>query len=136
VPARLPRPPPRPSRRRGAGAPDLAHADAPGPDGLSGCRGSGAPAIVSALMAEMYERVGQVTAGLSALDAALALARKQGTRDYEAEPYRLKRELLLAHTAEHHAEAEACFHQALDVARRQQAKSWELCAAVRLSRLW
>jgi len=34
------------------------------------------------------------------------------------------------------AEAESCFYQALDVARRQQAKSWELRAAMSLSRLW
>ena len=33
-------------------------------------------------------------------------------------------------------EAEACFHQALALARRQQAKSWELRAATSLSRLW
>ena len=33
-------------------------------------------------------------------------------------------------------EAEACFHQALDVSCRQQAKSWELRAAISLSRLW
>jgi predicted ATPase len=33
-------------------------------------------------------------------------------------------------------EAEACFHQTLDVARRQQAKSWELRAATSLSCLW
>ena len=37
---------------------------------------------------------------------------------------------------QHHAEAEACFRQALDVARRQQAKSWELRAAMSLARLW
>jgi predicted ATPase len=34
------------------------------------------------------------------------------------------------------AQAEACFQQALAVARRQQAKSWELRAAMSLSRLW
>jgi predicted ATPase len=34
------------------------------------------------------------------------------------------------------AEAEACFQQALAIARRQQAKSWELRAAMSLSRLW
>ena len=33
-------------------------------------------------------------------------------------------------------QAEACFSQALDIARRQQAKSWELRAALSLSRLW
>ncbi len=34
------------------------------------------------------------------------------------------------------AEAEACFHQTLDIARHQQAKSWELRAATSLARLW
>ncbi|HLB76121.1 MAG TPA: hypothetical protein VJO72_03725, partial [Candidatus Dormibacteraeota bacterium] len=34
------------------------------------------------------------------------------------------------------ARAEACFHQALMLARRQQAKSWELRAATSLARLW
>jgi predicted ATPase len=34
------------------------------------------------------------------------------------------------------AEAEACFQQALAVARRQQAKSWALRAAMSLARLW
>src|SRR5262249_15123049 len=34
------------------------------------------------------------------------------------------------------AEAEACFHKAIEVARRQQAKSWELRATVSLARLW
>ena len=37
---------------------------------------------------------------------------------------------------EQHAEAEACFQQALDIARRQQAKSLELRAAMSLARLW
>jgi predicted ATPase len=44
--------------------------------------------------------------------------------------------VLLAHSADHQAEAEACFRQALDVARRQEAKAWELRAAMSLSRLW
>jgi hypothetical protein len=68
-----------------------------------------------ALMAEMYERVGQVTVGLSTLDVALVLVRKQESRDYEAELYRLKGELLLARAVEHHADA--YFRQALDAAR-------------------
>jgi predicted ATPase len=50
--------------------------------------------------------------------------------------YRLQGELLLARSAERYVEAETCFHQSLDVARRQQAKSWELRAAMSLSRLW
>ncbi len=49
--------------------------------------------------------------------------------------YRLKEELLL-HATDHGAEAETCFQQALTVARRQQARSWELRAAMSLARLW
>ena len=45
-------------------------------------------------------------------------------------------EILLAPSAEHDAEAETCFRQALDIAHRQQAKSWELRAVMSLSRLW
>ena len=55
---------------------------------------------------------------------------------WEAELYRLKGELLLTRSSEHQAEAETCFQQALDVARRQQAKSLELRAAMSLARLW
>jgi predicted ATPase len=44
--------------------------------------------------------------------------------------------LLLALAAEHEDEAEACFQQALDVARGQQARSLELRTAMSLSRLW
>jgi predicted ATPase len=50
--------------------------------------------------------------------------------------YQLKGELLLRLSSEHQAEAESCFHQALEAARRQQAKSLELRAAMSLSRLW
>jgi predicted ATPase len=44
--------------------------------------------------------------------------------------------LLLRQAAADEAEAEACFHQALAIARRQQIKSLELRAAMSLSRLW
>jgi predicted ATPase len=44
--------------------------------------------------------------------------------------------LLLQQAVPEPAQAAACFQQALTIARRQQAKSWELRAAVSLSRLW
>jgi predicted ATPase len=44
--------------------------------------------------------------------------------------------LLLRQAVPVAAQAEACFHRALALARRQQAKSWELRAATSLSRLW
>ena len=59
-----------------------------------------------------------------------------GERNYEAELYRLKGELLLQQAAESGDEAETFFSQALDIAHRQQAKSLELRAAMSLGRLW
>ena len=61
---------------------------------------------------------------------------KTGERFCEADLYRLKGELLLVCSAENNGEAETCFQHALTVARRQQARSWELRAATSLSRLW
>jgi predicted ATPase len=78
----------------------------------------------------------QVDEGLIALDEALAVVERTGERYWEMELHRLKGTLLLARSTEHQAEAEAWFRQALDVARRQQAKSWELRAAMSLARLW
>jgi predicted ATPase len=82
--------------------------------------------------------MGQSEEGLIALAEALAQADTTGERWWEAELYRLKGELLLAQddSRPKWAEAKECFHQALSVARHQQAKSLELRAAMSLSRLW
>ncbi len=65
---------------------------------------------------------------------------KTGEREYEAELYRLKGELLLQLRVKSEKlgvkEVEECFHQAIDIARRQSAKSLELRAATSLARLW
>jgi predicted ATPase len=53
-----------------------------------------------------------------------------------AEAYRLQGEFLLRQAAQGAAQAEVCFQQTLAIARRQQAKSWELRAATSLARLW
>jgi DNA-binding winged helix-turn-helix (wHTH) protein len=83
--------------------------------------------------------------GLMMVGEALAVVHTTGARYYEAELYRLKGELLLAQegkkptaqgTGLQLEEAEACFQQAFAVARRQQAKSLELRAAISLCRLW
>jgi predicted ATPase len=70
------------------------------------------------------------------LTEALAAVHNTGERQHEAELHRLKGALLLAQDGADAQEAERCFHQALDVARRQQAKSLELRAALSLARLW
>src|SRR5262249_56251028 len=89
-----------------------------------------------ALLAEVCAQVGQTAAGLEALAEALATLAKSGVRWWEAELHRLRGELLLQHAVPQPGEAEACFHQALAIARRQQAKSCALRAAMSLSRLW
>ena len=50
--------------------------------------------------------------------------------------YRLKGVLLLQQSSDNQADAETCFHHALDIARIHQAKSFELRAATSLARLW
>ena len=89
-----------------------------------------------ALLAEAYRNGGQLTEGLTALGEALALVEQNEECYYEAELYRLTGELLLRQAVPDEQEAETCLRQALEVARRQQAQSWELRAAVSLSRLW
>jgi adenylate cyclase len=64
---------------------------------------------------------------------------KSGERFYEAELYRLKGELTWRSNPESESrikEAEACFHKAIEIARKRQAKSLELRAVMSLSRLW
>jgi tetratricopeptide (TPR) repeat protein len=89
-----------------------------------------------ALLAEAYGHEGQAEAGLRVMAEALAVAQRTGERRDEAEIFRIKGELLLRQAIPNAPEAEACFQQALAIARRQQAKSWELRAAMSLARLW
>jgi class 3 adenylate cyclase/predicted ATPase len=107
--------------------------------GLDAYRATGAefqrPHFLS-MLAEVHSLMGQPEAGLTALSEALALVEKTGERYYEAELHRLKGELLLQQAAPDVSHAETCFQQALDIARRQQAKALELRAAMSLGRLW
>jgi predicted ATPase len=89
------------------------------------------------LLAEATGQAGDVEAGLRLLDEALEAFTTSGRGDGLAEACRLQGELLLqAGGGPQAAAAEACFQQALSIARRQQAKSWELRAAMSLARLW
>lgn len=89
-----------------------------------------------ARLAEAYGVWGQPGEGLRVLPEAVTVAHNIEERWFEAERHRLKGELLLALSADQQAEAEVCFQQALAVARHQQARSWELRAAISLGRLW
>jgi predicted ATPase/class 3 adenylate cyclase len=98
---------------------------------------------ILALLAQAYRKGGQVEEGLAAVAEALEFVDRTGERYYEAELYRLKGTLTLQQSnvqgstftgAE--AEAEACFLKAVEIARRQSAKSLELRAVMSLSCLW
>ena len=114
--------------------------------GLATLRATGASGTGAAAMAaEAYGGVGQIEAGLALLVEALASVGRKGERNGEAELHRVKGELLLQSIPQRlaaqgsdprAAEAEVCFHQALDSAHQQQAKARELQAALGLSRLW
>ena len=97
---------------------------------------------VLASLAEAYRQVGQFADGLTAVSDALAHVEATQERFYEAELYRLQGELTLqkpkagSQQSKVEEEAETCFHTAVAIARKQQAKSWELRAATSLARLW
>ena len=112
-----------------------------------------------ALLAEAYGKAGQAEEGLAALAEALTVVDKTGERFYEAELYRLYGELSLrigetetGRTGDRSlfflprfpdsfakspvSSPEECFTRAIEIARRQSAKSLELRAVMSLSRLW
>jgi predicted ATPase len=88
------------------------------------------------LLAETAAHAGQVEEGLRCLAEALTAFETTGRGNLLAEGYRLQGSLLLRQTVPDAAQAEACFRRALTIARRQQARSWELRAATSLCRLW
>jgi predicted ATPase len=85
-------------------------------------------------LAEAQAKAGQPEEALTTLAEAFAFVEQTDERHWEAELYRLRAELLLMQGDE--AGVEASLQKAVEVARRQQAKSWELRATVSLCRLW
>ena len=107
--------------------------------GIAAYRATGAALIVPYLctvLADVCAHLGHTEDGLQALAEAHTLVEQQEERWWEAEIYRLRGVLLLRQPGTPQAEAEAWLQRALDVARRQEAKSLELRAAMSLSRLW
>ncbi|RIK71195.1 hypothetical protein DCC62_22095 [candidate division KSB1 bacterium] len=91
--------------------------------------------IWHAEMAEVYGKMSQPEKGLELLAESLTVVDKTVHRMWEAELHRIKGELLLLQ-GEAESEVEACYEKALAVARKQEAKSFELRAAMSLGRLW
>ena len=107
-------------------------------EGLAASRAAGRELVQQnslCLLGEAYMEMGRLDDGLSALTEALAAAHEHENRGSEAEIHRLKGELLLKQNDSNVAEAQICFERAIDVARRQSAKSWELRATTSLARL-
>lgn len=101
------------------------------------------------ILAYVYIQTGKVQEGLQTVEDALAAVNESGERTSEAELYRLKGELLLSSGKDalkektdhsgvplaNEREAESCFEKAIEIAQRQEAKSWELRTVVSLSKL-
>jgi predicted ATPase len=107
--------------------------------GITAWRATGAAVIVPyfcTLLAEIYDHLGHTEDGLQALAEAHTLVEQHEERWWEAEIHRLRGVVLLRQPGTPQEEAEAWLRRALDVARRQEAKSLELRAAMSLSRLW
>jgi serine/threonine protein kinase/predicted ATPase len=109
-------------------------------EGLAAVKATGSelghPQVLG-MLAEAYAQAGKTEEGLALIDEALATSQTHDEHYFEAELYRLKGELTLKKGAAGAVtEAEASFRRALDVARRQSAKSWELRSAMSLGRVW
>ncbi len=89
-----------------------------------------------ALLATAFLKHGAIDKGLKTISDALEWADEHRSRIWDAEFYRLRGELLLARDPAARSDAESAFYRAIDSARGQNARSWELRAALSLSRLW
>ena len=106
-------------------------------DGSTAYRTTGAEAWVPyqiALLARACEIAGQIEEAVTQLDDALQITQRTGERWLEAQLIRHKGQLLLRQG--HSEAAEELYHKALGIAQEQNAKLWELRAAVSLARLW
>ncbi|MDB5309813.1 MAG: pknB 32 [Gemmataceae bacterium] len=106
--------------------------------GFNAFRATGAEVRVPSylgMLGDAYTQAAQFEDAHKSLDEGLAVAEKNDDRCHEAELYRLKGELLLAESGDETA-AEDCFRRAIEIARRQQSKGWELRATMSLARLW
>jgi predicted ATPase len=92
------------------------------------------------LLGEVYKAKEAFRKALTSVEEGLAVAAHNNDHHYDAGLYRLKGELLLEtskrNRVDNFIEAEACFKFAVDITRKQKARSVELRAVMRLARLW
>jgi class 3 adenylate cyclase/predicted ATPase len=87
------------------------------------------------LLARARGELGQFDQAWSYIGEAITTVETTKVKWYEAEVHRIAGEIALMSPKQDVAKAEACFERALAVARAQQAKSWELRAAISMARL-
>jgi predicted ATPase len=92
-------------------------------------------------LAEVCGTAGRFDEGLAAVAEAMTIVGKTGERYNEAELHRVKGELILRRSGIEaeprvQTEAEECFRKSIEIARQQEARSFELKAVISLSRLW
>ncbi len=109
-----------------------------------GIRSTNIKPFLWAMLAEILGDAGQIEEALAVVQESLDVASSTGMQNHEAEICRLKGELLLKKVDLHKSsamkslliEAESCFEQAVETARRQQARCFELRATTSLARIW
>jgi class 3 adenylate cyclase/tetratricopeptide (TPR) repeat protein len=104
-------------------------------EALPALEGTAATSAVYAILADSYRKNGSPEEGLATVATALRETERRGERTTETELYGVKGELLLICDPPEEAEAERCFRTAIDVARRQKARFFELRATTSLARL-
>ena len=90
---------------------------------------------VSDMLAQAYLRAGRADRAVGTLDEALSRGERGGLHVNDAQLHRRKGEAILMRDSSAIVEAGACFSKAIEIARSQSAKWWELRASVSLARL-
>ena len=91
---------------------------------------------LEASLAEAEAGAGETDAGLRRLHGAFAALERTGERFYEAEMHRIRGAILLQRDPADAAAAERAFQTAIAVAQQQKARSFELRAALSLTKLY
>jgi predicted ATPase len=92
--------------------------------------------LTGTLLAEREGEAGRVEIGVTTLDAQLAASEQTGQRWFDSEMQRMRGELLLKRTPPDFAAAGSTFMRAIEIARSQQTRTFELRAALSLAKLY
>jgi len=106
--------------------------------GMAGLEGAGAALLLPVYqtrLARIFASLGKIDEGLAVVTEGLALIGRGEEHIWEADLHRMNGDLLLMNGADE-SDVESCYHKALSIARQQSAKTYELRAAMSLSRLW